>query len=147
MRRSGSGQRHNWTWAWWRMGSPMADCKWHIKTNKPRERLSMKLTISAKVYIPSWAQFPDDSHPVFFPSWRLTEQTQRRTWELNGQGVFQGKFYRYGQVEEISGRNKWRIHHAYLLPNPNAISIGSLTESSSFPFLKKRSGRNSRGSG
>jgi hypothetical protein len=32
----------------------------------------------AKVYIPSWAQFPDDFHPVFFASQKLTEQTQRR---------------------------------------------------------------------
>ena len=31
--------------------------------------------------------------------------------------------------------------------NPNAMSMGSLTEGSSFPFFKKRSGLNSRGSG
>ena len=46
-----------------------------------------------------------------------------------------------------SRRNKLRIDHAYLLPNPNAMSIGSLTEGLSFLFLKKRSGLNSRGSG
>ena len=38
-------------------------------------------------------------------------------------------------------------YNAHLLPNPNTMSIGSLTELSSFPFLKKRSGLNSRGSG
>ena len=26
----------------------------------------MKLTISPQVYIPLWAQFPNDFHPVFF---------------------------------------------------------------------------------
>jgi len=56
----------------------------------------MKLTISAKVYIPSWAQFPDDFHPIFFASQKLTKQTQRRAWESNGQGVFQGKLYQDG---------------------------------------------------
>ena len=36
---------------------------------------------------------------------------------------------------------------AHLLPNPNAMFIGSLTELSSCPFFKKRSGLNSPGSG
>jgi hypothetical protein len=36
---------------------------------------------------------------------------------------------------------------ARLLPNPNAMSIGSLTELSSLPFFKKRSGLNMCGSG
>ena len=39
------------------------------------------------------------------------------------------------------------INNTHLLPNPNAMFIGSLTELSSFPFFKKRSGLNSRGSG
>jgi hypothetical protein len=44
---------------------------------------------------------------------------------------------------------RWRLveRKAHLLPNPNAMSIGSLTEPSRFPFLKKRSGLNERGSG
>ena len=32
------------------------------------------------------------------------------------------------------------INNDHLLPNPNAMFIGSLTELSSFPFFKKRSG-------
>ena len=43
--------------------------------------------------------------------------------------------------------NERKINDAHLLPNPNAMSIGSLTELSSFPFFKKRSGLNSCGSG
>ena len=35
----------------------------------------------------------------------------------------------------------------HLLPKPKAMSIGSLIELSSFPFFRKRSGLNSRGSG
>ena len=49
-----------------------------------------------KVYIPSWAQFPDDFHPIFFASQKLTEQMQRWVWESNGQGVGQGKLYKDG---------------------------------------------------
>jgi len=55
----------------------MADYKLYVKASKPGEKLSMKLTISAKVYIPSWAQFPDDFHPISFASQKLTEQMQR----------------------------------------------------------------------
>ena len=40
-----------------------------------------------------------------------------------------------------------KIKFAHLQPNPNAMSIGSLTELSSFPFFKKRSGLNSWDSG
>jgi hypothetical protein len=47
---------------------------------------------------------------------------------------------------EIYGLEE-RINNADLLPNPNAMSIESLTELSSFPFRKKRLGLNSSGSG
>ena len=60
------------------MGSPMVDYKLQVKASNLSARLPMKLTISQKVYIPSWAQFPDDFHPIFFASQKLTEQTQRR---------------------------------------------------------------------
>ena len=40
-------------------------------------------------------------------------------------------------------RTMERINNSHLLPNPNAMSIGSLTELSSFPSFKKRSGLNS----
>ena len=60
------------------MGSQVADYKWQIKASNLRERLLMKLTISAKVYIPSWVQFPDDFRPVSLASQKLTERMQQR---------------------------------------------------------------------
>jgi len=48
------------------------------KGKQSQSKTSMKLTIPPKVYIPSWVQFPDDFHLVFFASQKLTEQTQRR---------------------------------------------------------------------
>ena len=51
---------------------------------------------------------------------------------------------RYWDNDKLVERNK---RCPYLLPNPNTISIGSLTELSSCPFFKKRLGLNSCGSG
>jgi hypothetical protein len=59
------------------MGSQVADYEMAHKGNH-MERLLIKLTMSPKVYIPSWVRFPDDFHPVVFASQRLTEQMQWR---------------------------------------------------------------------
>ena len=50
-------------------------------------------------------------------------------------------------LDDETQTNGKKINNAHLLPNPNAMFIGSLTELLSFPFFKKRSGLNSCGSG
>jgi hypothetical protein len=78
------------------MGNQVADYKWHIKVSNSRARLSMKLTIRSKVYIPSWVQFLDDFHPILLADQMSTEQMQRPARELNEQCVSQRKLYQRG---------------------------------------------------
>ena len=61
--------------------------------------------------------------------------------------VVRGKSYQGDDIRRRQWTYGRNVNNAHLLPNPNAMSIGSLTELSSFPFFKKRSGLNSYGSG
>ena len=65
----------------------------------------MELTVSLQMYIPSWAQFPDHSHPLLLASQKLTERMQQRVRELNERNVVRGKFYQNG--DDILDDETW----------------------------------------
>jgi hypothetical protein len=71
----------------------MVDYRRHVEVRDTRTRREMGLAIFLQIYIASWAQFPDHSHPLLLASRKLSEQMQLQERSLNGRGVFQGKLY------------------------------------------------------
>ena len=141
-RKNISSPQYDGTLAWSRMGSRMAD---YYTTGQGKEdnvkTRNRTYRTGAALYSRS-GSISRPFSPTFFSKSKVERTDAAVSVKVEWARCFPGQ-----TLPELRYRPVGRTYNAHLLPNPNAMSIGSLTELLSLPFLKKRSGLNSRGSG